>query len=201
MEDGEAWDRRYATTHRLWSREPDPALVELVSPLDPGRAVDLGAGEGRNSLWLAQRGWAVTAVDGSQVALQRLTAAASAAGIQVATAVADIGEFLARGDSFELVVIANVHSAPADRETMLDRAAAAVRPGGHLLLVGHHVDSHGRAGPQDPSRLYTEAALATALPGLRTLLLERRERAHGADLETPMVDVVLWAEAPPGGSG
>jgi hypothetical protein len=72
----------------------------------------------------------------------------------------------------------------------------AVRPGGHLFLVGHHVASLGRVGPLDAARLYTEEALAGALPGLRTLLLERRERTHGGDTGEPVVDVVLWAAAP-----
>ena len=196
MEHQEHWDERYATVGRLFSSHPDTAMVELVTPLPPGRALDLGAGEGRNSIWLARHGWTVTAVDASAVALDRVGAAAAAEGLSVSPVQADIGDFLRRGDSFDLVVIANIHPSPEERAVLLRAAVGAVRPGGHLFLVGHHVDSLGRVGPLDAARLYTEEALGGALPGLRTLLLERRERTLGGDTGEPVVDVVLWAAAP-----
>ena len=196
MEHGENWDERYAAVGRRFSIHPDTAMVELVTPLPPGRALDLGAGEGRNSLWLARHGWTVTAVDGSSVALDRMRAAADAEGLSVSPVQADLGDFLRRGDTFDLVVIANIHPSPEERVVLLRAAVGAVRPGGHLFLVGHHVDSLGRVGPLDAARLYTEEALGGALPGLRTLLLERRERTLGGDTGEPVVDVVLWAAAP-----
>jgi SAM-dependent methyltransferase len=196
VEHGEGWDERYAAVGRRFSIHPDTAMVELVTPLPPGQALDLGAGEGRNSLWLARHGWTVTAVDGSSVALDRMRAAADAEGLSVSPVQADIGDFLRRGDTFDLVVIANIHPSPEERVVLLRAAVGAVRPGGHLFLVGHHVDSLGRVGPLDAARLYTEEALGGALPGLRTLLLERRERTLGGDTGEPVVDVVLWAAAP-----
>ena len=196
MDHGEDWNERYAAVERRFSMHPDTAMVELVTPLPPGRALDLGAGEGRNSIWLARHGWTVTAVDASAVALDRVGAAAAAEGLSVSPVQADIGDFLRRGDSFDLVVIANIHPSPEERAVLLRAAVGAVRPGGHLFLVGHHVDSLGRVGPLDAARLYTEAALGGALPGLRTLLLERRERTLGGDTGEPVVDVVLWAAAP-----
>ena len=196
MEHGENWDERYAAVGRRFSIHPDTAMVELVTPLPPGQALDLGAGEGRNSLWLARHGWTVTAVDGSSVALDRMRAAADAEGLSVSPVQADLGDFLRRGDTFDLVGIANIHPSPEERVVLLRAAVGAVRPGGHLFLVGHHVDSLGRVGPLDAARLYTEEALGGALPGLRTLLLERRERTLGGDTGEPVVDVVLWAAAP-----
>ena len=196
MEHGENWDERYAAVGRRFSIHPDTAMVELVTPLPPGQALDLGAGEGRNSLWLARHGWTVTAVDGSSVALDRMRAAADAEGLSVSPVQEDLGDFLRRGDTFDLVVIANIHPSPEERVVLLRAAVGAVRPGGHLFLVGHHVDSLGRVGPLDAARLYTEEALGGALPGLRTLLLERRERTLGGDTGEPVVDVVLWAAAP-----
>jgi SAM-dependent methyltransferase len=196
VEHGEGWDERYAAVGRRFSIHPDTAMVELVTPLPPGQALDLGAGEGRNSLWLARHGWTVTAVDGSSVALDRMRAAADAEGLSVSPVQADLGDFLRRGDTFDLVVIANIHPSPEERVVLLRAAVGAVRPGGHLFLVGHHVDSLGRVGPLDAARLYTEEALGGALPGLRTLLLERRERTLGGDTGEPVVDVVLWAAAP-----
>ncbi len=189
------WNERYAASERLFSADPDGTLVELAGQLPPGRALDLGAGEGRNSLWLAAGGWRVTAVDLSDVALTRLVGEATERGLDVTTVVADMNEFLGRGVQFDLVVLANLHPDPGEREEMLTLAAASLAPGGHLFLVGHHVDSLGKAGPPQPERLYTEHILRTAFPDLELLRLERREGRHG-DRGVPVTDVVLWAARP-----
>jgi SAM-dependent methyltransferase len=189
------WDSRYASSERLFSTEPDGTLAELAQDLAPGRALDLGAGEGRNSLWLARRGWDVTAVDQSGVALGRLAAEARRQELAVTTVVADMNEYLAAAGQFDLVVLANLHPTPKERATMLAAAADSLSPGGHLFVVGHHVDSLGIAGPPDPRRLYTEELLAQALPGLELLRLERRDGRHG-DTGKRSVDVVAWATRP-----
>ena len=191
------WNRRYASTDRLFPAEADGALVELASGLKPGRALDLGAGEGRNSLWLARHGWQVTAVDVSRVALGRLGEAASASHLPVTTVVADMTRYLAGGHTFDLVVLAFLHPAPADRAAFLAAAAAAVAPGGHLFLLGHHLDSLGHVGPPDPDRLYTAGRLRDAFPGLRIVWLTDRERRTETG-SAPLLDVLAWAERPAG---
>ena len=188
---GQEWDRRYASTDRLFSLDPDDALVELADGLQPGRALDLGAGEGRNTLWLARRGWDVTALDISAVALARLADAAGAEKLAVRTVVGDMEEFLRAGEQFDLVVVAFIHPSPPQRADLLAGIESAVAPGGHLFFVGHHLASFGHAGPPDPDRLYTEDRLRDAFPGLEMLRLEQRSRSSdGAD---PIVDVVVWA--------
>lgn len=193
------WNERYASAERLFSARPDETLVELAGDLPPGRALDIGAGEGRNSLWLAARGWRVTAVDLSDVALGRLAEQAAEEGLEVTTAVADIKEFLAGGEQFDLVVLANLHPDPTERDEMFARTAASLAPGGHLFLIGHHIDSLGKAGPPRPERLYTEHVLKDAFPGLELLKLERREGKHG-DRGVPVTDIFAWA-ARPGDTG
>lgn len=188
------WDRRYASTTHWGGTHPDAALVELAGPLMPARAIDLGAGEGRNSLWLARRGWQVVAVDSSSVAVNRLDAAAIAEGLSVTVVHAEILTFLDQAEVFDLVVLANLHPAPGERATLFTAAAGAVAPEGHLFVVGHHLDSLGLAGPPDPTKLYTEQVLRTAVPELEILVLERRERLREAGTD-PLVDVVLWAVA------
>jgi SAM-dependent methyltransferase len=198
------WDRRYAARSHLFHTEPDSALIEFVSPLTPGRAVDLGAGEGRNSVWLAQQGWAVVAVDSSEVALSRTRDAATARGLSVETVHADVAGYLGTGERFDLVVMANMHPAPNDRAALLAAASAVVAPGGHLFLIGHHLDSFGQAGPPDPERLYTDERLRDAFPGLTVERLERHERLGGRGGErltenpnpTRLVDMVVWAYRP-----
>lgn len=189
------WNERYAASERVFSADPDGTLVELAGGLPPGRALDLGAGEGRNSLWLASLGWRVTAVDLSDVALTRLAASAAEHDLEVTTEVADMNEFLGRDGQFDLVVLANVHPDPDERTELLARAAAALAPGGHLFIVGHHIDSLGKAGPPRPERLYTEDILAEAFPDLELLRLEKREGQHG-DRGAPVTDIVVWASRP-----
>jgi LmbE family N-acetylglucosaminyl deacetylase/SAM-dependent methyltransferase len=202
---GQDWDRRYLSAPRVFRPEPDETLVELVSPLVPGRTVDLGSGEGRNSLWLARRGWQVVAVDASKVALGRLAESASAEHLAVEGVQEELMSYLdsarVRADTFDLVVLAFVHPEPGELATMLGAAAAVVAPGGHLFVVGHHQRSLGVSGPPDPARLYSEEDLAEGVSGLDILGLEQRPGA--SDVTEPGIDVWVWARRPavedPGG--
>lgn len=195
---GDIWDERYRGTARLFRPDPDETLVELVSSRPAGRAADLGAGEGRNSLFLARKGWRVVAVDASAVALDRLDHAALAEGVEVDTVTADVFEFLERsetsGETFDLVVVAFMQLPPAERAALLRASAGLVAPGGALFVVAHHLASLGLSGPPDPDRLYTEDDLRAAASGLRTGRLEQRRGP--SDVTEPGVDVFLWAERP-----
>jgi SAM-dependent methyltransferase len=193
------WDERYRARPHLFRQDPDETLVELVAPLRPGMALDLGAGEGRNALWLAGRTWQVVAVDASAVALDRLAASATEEGLSVETVCDDALRFLSeaadRRDSFDLVVVAYLHPPSGDRAHLLRAAAGRVAAGGHLFVVAHHRDSLGRVGPPDPDRLYVEADLEPlAEEGLGMLRLERR--SGPSDVTEAGTDVLLWAERP-----
>ncbi|QIK05336.1 class I SAM-dependent methyltransferase [Streptomyces sp. ID38640] len=137
--DQEFWDTRYAESDRIWSGRPNAALVREAGDLAPGRALDLGCGEGADALWLAERGWEVTAVDISRVALDRAAghAAATAFADRVTWQHCDLGTALPAG-TFDLVTAQFLHShSDMPREDILRRAAGAVAPGGVLLIVGH----------------------------------------------------------------
>jgi len=134
------WNNRYAERDRIWSGEPNQALVLAAESLRPGRALDLGCGEGADAVWLAERGWQVTAVDISSTAVTRAKAFAAGRGIkedQITWVVEDLSSWEPTGP-FQLVSACFFHS-PVDfpRATVLKRAAAAVAPGGDLLIVGH----------------------------------------------------------------
>ncbi len=197
---GEMWDRRFA--EQPWPSVPDPYLVEFAGLLPPGRGLDLGAGPGRNSLWLAARGWDMTLVDISRVALDQATAAAKGrpagthtrpAGTHtrptahtparpITTVHADVLAWQPEESRFDLVIVANLHPGPDALAAVLARGARALRPGGHLYVVGHHVATLGRHGPPDPDRLLTADRLRSALPEtLSVEVLDTRHRAadHG----------------------
>ncbi|HEX6074350.1 MAG TPA: class I SAM-dependent methyltransferase [Micromonosporaceae bacterium] len=168
--DSDAWDARYAAVPDLvWSREPNRFVVEELADLPPGRAIDLAAGEGRNALWLAERGWQVTAVDFSGVAIDRGRRLADEHKLSMAWLVTDLAGYVPPAGEFDLVLIAYLHLPADEMAVVLRRAAAALAPGGTLLLVGHDLANleHGVGGPQDPRVLHTPEAVTAALPGLR----------------------------------
>ncbi|GAA2208842.1 NAD(P)/FAD-dependent oxidoreductase [Nonomuraea monospora] len=135
----EAWDGRYRQSERIWSGAPNAVLVQEVSELPPGRALDLGSGEGGDAIWLAAKGWQVTAVDISGVALRRAARHAEEAGVgeRVDWQRHDLGASFPEG-VYDLVSACYLHSAgDMPREKILRRAAAAVAPGGVLLVAGH----------------------------------------------------------------
>ena len=158
------WDERYASADRVWSGDPNGALVREVADLPPGRALDVGCGEGADAIWLAQRGWEVTAVEVSRVALQRAQAHAAAAGVAVTWVHEGLLDAGLPDASFDLVSA----QYPALRRTPGDDAERAlldaVAEGGTLLVVHHDVsdpttslehgfDPNDWVGPRDVAEL------------------------------------------------
>ena len=199
MLDTEGWDRRYAARDLVFSAQPAPIIEELVSPLRPGWGLDLGCGEGRHALWLARQGWRVTAVDFSSVGLEKAKARAVALGVQIECVHADLYDYRPPPDAFDLVLLAYVHPDPARRVPMFARASEALRPGGHLVIVGRDlVDLDAGYGPSDPERRYTTDRLAAAFPS--RVVLERCEQVirerRTAEGPRTLVDTVAWGRRP-----
>ena len=166
------WDERYNDSDSVWSGNPNPQLVAQAAGLTPGRALDAGCGEGADALWLAQRGWAVTAVDISRIALQKAAQHASAQATSVAAAAGsivfehhDLLGWTPPESSFDLVNAQFMHLPQADRDPLYARLAAAVAVGGSLLIVGHSAsDIHsGARRPDVPDLFFTAADVAGAL--------------------------------------
>ncbi|PRY40745.1 class I SAM-dependent methyltransferase [Umezawaea tangerina] len=155
------WEELYQARDRVWSGKPNRFLVDVVEPLTPGTALDLGCAEGADAVWLAGRGWKVTAVDVSPTALRRAEAAAEGLGISFERH--DLGETFPEG-TYDLVSAQFLQS-PVEfpREEVLRRAAAAVAPGG-LLLVVEHASAPPWSGMGGDVRLPTAAE---TLAGLR----------------------------------
>lgn len=134
-----SWEEHYGERERVWSGRVNDRLVEVAQALTPGRALDLGCGEGADAVWLAELGWQVTAVDISQTALDRAAAEANARGVadRIDFQRHDLTESFPDG-VFDLVSAAFLHSTvPMDRAELLRRACEAVAPGGTLLIIDH----------------------------------------------------------------
>jgi SAM-dependent methyltransferase len=179
--DGAAiWEARYASAEQVWSGRPNTALVAEIAGLTPGRALDVGCGEGADAVWLAGRGWDVTALDVSQVALERATRHARDAEVEVRwVRSALVGAPIAAG-TFDLV--ATMY--PALQRTPTNEAEnvlmAAVAPGGVLLVV-HHADvdsEQAKAHGFDPADYVSPVDVAARLgPDWQVEFDERRPRA------------------------
>lgn len=133
------WEARYAERDRIWSGRVNPWLAEVAGPLPPGRALDLGCGEGADVLWLAERGWRAAGVDISDTALARAGAEADRRGItdRVSLRQMNLSDDFPDG-LFDLVSAQFLQSlVRLDRESIFTAAASAVAPGGILLIVDH----------------------------------------------------------------
>ena len=171
----EHWDERYATEELIWKAEANRFLVEELDALAPGTALDVACGEGRNAVWLASKGWRVTGVDFSRAGLAKAQRLATDRGVEVTWVEADVVEWQPPSASFDVVVVLYLHLPAEQRRQALARAAAALAPGGILLVVGHDVSNllKGTGGPQDPAVLFGPEQIVEDLPGLQ---IERAER-------------------------
>jgi SAM-dependent methyltransferase len=204
--DADAWDARYtASPNLVWTGEPNRFVVEELAGLPPGRALDLAAGEGRNAVWLAERGWRVTAVDFSQVAVARGRRLGSDRGADVTWVVADVRQYVPPPGNFDAVLVAYLHLPAGHLAGILARAVAALAPGGTLLVVGHdRVNlTDGVGGPQDPAVLYTPQEIVAELDGLSIRRAETAGRPVTVDgnpvqaLDTVVVAIRSRAERAP----
>jgi SAM-dependent methyltransferase len=170
----EDWNRRYAETELVWSAGPNRFLAAEAADLPPGRALDLACGEGRNAIWLAERGWQVTAVDYSDVAVEK--GRRRNAGIDFR--VADLLEWEPGEAAYDLVIVFYRQLHADELATVLGRAARAVAPGGTFLLVGHDLRNlaEGHGGPKDAAVLYTPEDIVASLGGLEVERAETVER-------------------------
>ena len=169
--DGAFWNERYRSAHSLWSGKPNPHLVREADGLAPGTALDAGAGEGADAIWLARRGWRVTAVDISSVALDRAASHAAEAGAAVADRIhwqqEDFMQWQPPERAYDLVSAQFLHLPAEDRRLVYARLAAAVADRGTLLIVAHHPSDMQTTVPRPslPELFFTGDDLATELGG------------------------------------
>ncbi|AEV86400.1 type 11 methyltransferase [Actinoplanes sp. SE50] len=186
MVEADAWEERYRGKAAIWSGQPNVQLVAEAAGLPAGRALDVGCGEGADAVWLAERGWQVTAVDISSVALIRAAGHAAAAGLadRITFRHADLRQEPPAEGSYDLVTAHYMHLPRPDRRELYGRLAAAVARGGTLLVVGHHPDDLAeRPRPMHfPEMLFTARELAAELdPGRWEVLTTAKRPRAGQD--------------------
>ncbi|MDG4810452.1 NAD(P)/FAD-dependent oxidoreductase [Micromonospora sp. WMMD1120] len=179
-----AWEERYRSRQSVWSGRPNPQLVAEVADLTPGRALDVGSGEGGDAVWLATRGWRVTAVDISATALERAAAHADDAGVRdrIEFTHADLRDKPPAEEAYDLVSAQFMHLPPAPRRELFARLAAAVAPGGVLLIVGHHPSDLWTSARRMhlPTMMYTADEVAADLDPTRWEVLAAEARPRTA---------------------
>jgi SAM-dependent methyltransferase len=188
--DAHDWDRRYADSELVWSARANQFVESELADLSPGRAGDVAAGEGRNSIWLAERGWEVTAVDFSQVGLdkgrERQARHPRGQDLKIDWVCADALRLEVAPGSFDLAVLAYLQLAADERREAVRRWFLSLRDGGTLLVVAHDSTNiaQGTGGPQAPEVLFTAEDVLADLDGERFEVV-RAERVARQVLPPP----------------
>ena len=208
--DEDFWNERYRSSGQVWSGNPNPQLVAEVAGRAPGRALDVGCGEGADAIWLARNGWAVVAADISSVAVERGERHARdtdpVAAARIEWRQADLLAQPPEPGSFDLVSVQFMQLPPQPRTRLFTALAAAVRAGGTLLVVGHHPSdlATGVARPPMPERFYSSQEIAGLLDDSWSVQVsEARPRPASTPdgVGVTIHDAVLVATRPPTSRG
>ena len=196
--DSATWDERYSTSELIWTGRANQFVEAHLGDLEPGTAVDLGAGEGRNAVWLASRGWTVTAVDFSQVGLDKAHHLAAEHGVEITTEQADATAWDPHAP-VDLVVLSYLQLPSDEQRVVLEHAATWLEPGGTLFVIAHDRSNieHGYGGPPSPDVCYTVDETVAALGALDVITAEIAERhVETVDGTKTALDTLVIARRP-----
>jgi SAM-dependent methyltransferase len=200
--DRDAWNERYRTEDLVWGIDANCFVEQALGAREPaGRALDLACGEGRNAIWLAKRGWSATAVDYSDVAIERAGKLAATEGVEVEWVCADVTSYAPDPEAFALVVISYLQVGRAERRLVLAHAAKALAPGGELFMIGHALRNlmEGIGGPQDPLVLWDPEEISDELRAIGLRVERCEEVVRPLAVETgaqQAIDVLADARRP-----
>jgi 2-polyprenyl-3-methyl-5-hydroxy-6-metoxy-1,4-benzoquinol methylase len=200
------WDERYSEEGYAFGDQPNDFLAEQAGALRPGNCLCVAEGQGRNAVFLAGQGLEVTAMDMSAVGLERAQELAASRGVTIHTEVGDLADYDLGREKWDNIVSIFVHMVPAMRRDVHRRVAAALKPGGLVLLEAYTpgnleiADRRGGPGPEMPERFMTLAALEEDFAGLEFLVARevRREVNEGTYHQGESAVVQLLARKPTG---
>ncbi len=194
----DGWNERYSASDYVWTIKVNQFLERHLAGLEPGEAIDLGAGEGRNAVWLAQKGWTVTAVDFSTVGLEKGRQLAQDHNVTVNFVEGDATTWQP-GGTVDLVVLSYLQLDPDGRQAVLANAKTWLRPGGTLFVIAHDQSNvaNGYGGPPSTEVCYSVEETVSALDGLEISLAEVAERIVATDAgEQVALDTLVIATQP-----
>ncbi len=197
------WDARYAASEMLWGAEPNRFVAAAFADVTPrGRALDWACGEGRNAVWLAERGWRVTGIDFSRVALERGRELAAHHRVRVDFVRARVTASPLRPARFALVVVSYLQLPRDAMRRALGAAARALAPGGELFAIGHALRNlaHGVGGPQQAAVLWDPEVLRVDLEAAGLAVDRVREVRRPVETDDGVreaIDVEARAHRPP----
>lgn len=177
------WNQRYKAEELVWSGNPNQLLLQEVDGIekgidDPGTALDLGCGEGRNAIWLAEQGWRVTAVDFASEGIDKARKLAQSKNVQVEWRCADVTDYEMGEGLYDLIVMVFLHIPSEQRRKLLVRCSRALKMPGHFIYVGHDISNIecGQGGPKDPDVLTDTDTLQEILKDLTIVKAELVKR-------------------------
>ena len=205
MSNAEFWNDKFhhdaAASQSIFAGEPNPIIADLLERIYPDhsagsapnaaapRALDLGSGRGRHTVWLAKQGWETTALDFSDVGLAHTARALAAEQLDAHLLQADLNEWEPTPESFDAIVAAFMHLPSVDQRKLWEKVARALAPGGHLIVVAHHPENQIH-GPQNPDLLYdAESVVAAFGAGFSAVVAERRITKEDGDRQA--IDTVV----------
>ena len=201
MSDAASWPERHAAAAMAWDTTPNQFVVAACRKLRPGRALDLGAGEGADAVWLAGRGWQVTAVEQDTVQVGRIQSRSALLNHPVDAIVGDAVGYRPRAASFDLILLSYLQLPEYQLRLAFKNVVPGLAPGGRVLVVAHDASNldRGWGGPLDPGLLTSHEMVAALLTGLGLQVqradVVRREVLTGAGLRIAL-DHVVAALAP-----
>ena len=195
--DSDGWDERYTTKEYVWAMGPNQFVEAHVSGLAPGTAVDLGAGEGRNAVWLASKGWVVTAVDFSDVGLDKGRRLAVDHKVTVEFVCADATTY-EPADPVDLVILSYLQLGPDGRAAVLKHSRTWLKPGGTIFVIAHDQTNvvDGCGGPPSAEVCYSVDETVAAFSGLNIETAVVAERVVDTEGERTALDTLVIASQP-----